>query len=219
VVFFPSKPRHFYYFNGYTRRYWGRFDRQAKGYSKLAEADQRELVSEITETAFPPPGKMPPLPESTDGVAMDPPPEDLPPDESEEISAASMRQLSALPPPGKGVPDPPRQIYSGWTKQDNGTFSSNYHCQPKPGGPYKSHRVIYDPAKPKQLHYYNPSTKKYWGRYDLGAKGYSLLADKDKAEKLEAIAESAFPAPGPMPPIPGSDDKVPMLPPPTDLPE
>ena len=69
---------------------------------------------------------------------------------------------------------PPRQAYSGWCKQGGYYFSTYYH-QPKPGGEYKSHRVIYYQPKGQYLFYYDPYTKKYWGRYDLEAKGYSLL--------------------------------------------
>jgi hypothetical protein len=39
-------------------------------------------------------------------------------------------------------------------------------------------------------------------------KGYSLLAEKDRKEKLDDIPEKAFPKPGKMPVIPESEDNV-----------
>ena len=51
--------------------------------------------------------------------------------------------------------------------------------------------------QPRGRHY-------YWGRYDLKAKGYSVLAEKDRGAKLDDIPEKAFPKPGKMPNIPES---------------
>jgi hypothetical protein len=72
------------------------------------------------------------------------------------------------------------------------------------------------------VYYYNPVSQQYWGRFEFGedgkAKGYSLLAEKDRKEKLADIPESAFPKPAAMPAIPGTTDGEKMLPPPTDLP-
>jgi hypothetical protein len=64
------------------------------------------------------------------------------------------------------------------------------------------------------VYYYNPYKRVYWGRYDLESKGYSLLEEKDRKEKLADIEESAFPKPGPMPPDPESTDgsKIPAPP-------
>jgi hypothetical protein len=79
--------------------------------------------------------------------------------------------------------------------------------------------VIYYRPKGQYLFYYNPYDKTYWGRYDLEAKGYSLLARKDQGERLARIPESAFPKPGEMPPIPGAQDDTKVARPPTELPE
>ncbi len=72
---------------------------------------------------------------------------------------------------------------------------------------------------PKYVYYYNPYKRVYWGRYDLEAKGYSLLEEKDRKEKLADIPESAFPKPGPMPADPESTDgsKIPAPPQPPPL--
>ena len=70
-----------YYFNPYKRVYWGRSLTDCGGkelYSLLAEKDRKGNLDEIPETAFPKPGAMPSLPESTDGTKVDRPPDDLP---------------------------------------------------------------------------------------------------------------------------------------------
>lgn len=87
---------------------------------------------------------------------------------------------------------------------------------------YDYHYCIYYPSTPQYVYYYNPTSQVYWGRYALGSKGekrYSMLAEKDRKKDLKAIPESAFPAPAAMPAIPGSDDKVAMLPPPENVPK
>ncbi len=214
VIYYPSRPRYYYYYNPYQERYWGRYDRVLEGYATLAEADQKSKVSEIAEPAFAAAGPMPDLPESSDGVKMQPPPGGLPPDESEELSQEHLRALLGKE-AGKGLP---RQAYSAWCKQ-GGYYFCCYYYQPRPDGPYRSHRCVYYPARPGCIYYFNPYRKVYWGRYDLDARGYSLLAEKDRAEKLTGIAESAFPKPGPMPAVPETPPgDVPMQPPPTELP-
>jgi hypothetical protein len=81
AIYYPSRPNHYYFYNSYTKRYWGRCPVQTNGkeqYSLLAEADRKGKLSEIAETAFPAPGRMPTIPESKDGAIMDLPPDDLP---------------------------------------------------------------------------------------------------------------------------------------------
>jgi len=213
VIYYPSKPQYYYYYNPYKERYWGRFDRSCDGYSKLAEADQKAKVSDIAETAFPKPEQMPDIPESSDSVKMDPPPAGLPPDESEELSRDQMKTMLGKD-PGKEMP---RQAYSTWSKQ-GGYYYSCYYYQPAADAPYKSQRCIYYPSRPNYVYYYNPAKKVYWGRYDLEAKGYSLLAEKDRAEKLTSINEQAFPKPGAMPSAPESKDLQMQKPPSVPVP-
>ena len=77
VVSFPSQPRYLYFFNPHSRLYWGRFDREGKPgaeFSTLSENDRREHLSEIQETAFPKPGKIPSIPDSDNDDPIDPPP-------------------------------------------------------------------------------------------------------------------------------------------------
>jgi hypothetical protein len=214
LIYYASKPRYYFFFDPYKRLYWGRYDRQAGGYSGLPAADQRSEVSQIKEAAFQPPAAMPPIPESKDSVPIAGPPTDLPPDESEAVSVEKMKEIL-----GKPTKDPPpRQAYSGWCKE-GGYYFSTYYFQTKAGGEYKSHRVIYYRPKGQYLFYYDPYSKKYTGRYDLEAKGYSLLVTKDQGPRLARIPESAFPKPGEMPRVPGAEDDVKVAQPPTELPE
>jgi hypothetical protein len=73
-IYYPSTPRYVYYYNPYSKQYWGRYDIKEKGYSLLAEADRKEVLKDIPETAFPKPAEMPSIPESEDGERMLPPP-------------------------------------------------------------------------------------------------------------------------------------------------
>lgn len=80
AIHYPSEPRYVYYFNPYKRTYWGRYDTQGRPgqeYSLLAEKDCREVLKDIPAAAFPAPGKMPAIPESSDGAPIEPP-RDLP---------------------------------------------------------------------------------------------------------------------------------------------
>jgi hypothetical protein len=72
-IYYP-RTRYVYYYNPYRRVFWGRYDVEARGYSHLAEEDQRGSLSEIPESAFPQPGAMPAIPESQDGATLEPPP-------------------------------------------------------------------------------------------------------------------------------------------------
>ena len=85
-VYYPSKPRYTYYYNPYSKVYWGRYDLEEKGYSLLADADRKGTLKDIPEEAFPKPAEMPPVPDSEDGeqMAVPPaPPTDAPSGESE----------------------------------------------------------------------------------------------------------------------------------------
>ncbi|MCA8987009.1 MAG: hypothetical protein KDA78_05180 [Planctomycetaceae bacterium] len=80
-VHYPSQPRYVYYYNPYSRQYWGRFDLEGKDgahYSLLEEKDRKEKLEEIPEEAFPAASKMPQVPEAEDDVQIDVMPKDLP---------------------------------------------------------------------------------------------------------------------------------------------
>jgi hypothetical protein len=90
VVYNRAKPQHYYYYNTYTKKYWGRcptkYDGGTPAYYQLAEADRHEDMEKIPEKAFNKkvPGGMPPIPESgKEGIQIDRPPDDPPPVETE----------------------------------------------------------------------------------------------------------------------------------------
>lgn len=213
VVYYPTRPRYYYYYNPYKGQYWGRFDIGEEGYSELPEKERKEKLAEVPESAFPAPGEMPKVPESEDGLKIDTPPKGLPVNEEEEVVQEKMKEMLGK----KAEKELPRQVYSDWVEEGSGAsryYYSCYYYQPTYGGAYKSHRVIYYPSRPRYVYYYNPYKGRYWGRYDLQEKGYSLLKEEDRKEKLSEVPESAFPAPGKMPPLPESKDGVEITPPP-----
>jgi len=113
--------------------------------------------------------------------------------------------------------------YSGYTYYPSRSYyASYYYYKPYYSYPtYNYHYCVYYPSTPNYVYYYNPYSGNYWGRYDLQAKGYSLLEEKDRKAKLADIPESAFPKPGNMPADPESTDgsKIPAPPaPPTGAP-
>jgi hypothetical protein len=113
-----------------------------------------------------------------------------------------------------------RQYYGGWTYNPIQTYYYRpYYYQPYASASYSYHYVVSYPSQPQYYYYYNPVRHYYWGRYDRQAKGYSLLAEKDRKSKLEEIPASAFPKPGKMPSIPDSKDNVAMEVAPDDVPK
>jgi hypothetical protein len=123
------------------------------------------------------------------------------------------------------VPGGCRQYYSGWhIHPQSHYYYRTYYFKPTADYyGYKHHYVVYSQRHPGHLYFYNPYKKLFWGRCSAHATGhaaYSLLAERDRKGTIDDIPESAFPADGPMPPIPGSkaDDGAPMDMPPDDLP-
>ncbi len=113
-----------------------------------------------------------------------------------------------------------RQYYDSWTYNEINNYSyCRYYYRPTVSvTSYSYHYVVYYPSYPRYYYYYNPVRHVYWGRFEVDkdgkAKGYSLLAEKDRKEKLSDIPESAFPKPGKMPAVPDSTDAEKMQPPP-----
>ncbi|MEM1227322.1 MAG: hypothetical protein AAGJ40_16605 [Planctomycetota bacterium] len=101
-----------------------------------------------------------------------------------------------------------RQTYTTWTYHPvRRYYYSRYTYAPVvETTTYHHHYAIHYPSRPRYVYYYNPVRQVYWGRYDLQESGYSLLKPEDRSGDLESIPESAFPAPGEMPPIPESSD-------------
>ena len=118
----------------------------------------------------------------------------------------------------------PRQYYSSWNRHPSANYHyRHYYYKPSPNySGYRHHYVIYHIQRPKHLYFYNPYTRKYWGRCPIGSQGtgsYSMLAEKDRAGSLNDIPESAFPEPTAVPPVPEATDKLPLDLPPDDLPD
>ena len=109
-----------------------------------------------------------------------------------------------------------RQYYSSWSYYPSRSYYyTTYYYKPYVSyASYDYHYCVYYPSYPSYVYYYNPYRKVYWGRYDLNAKGYSLLAEKDRKGTIKEIDEKAFPAPKGMPEVPESEDKVVMEQPP-----
>jgi hypothetical protein len=81
VIYYPSRPSYYYYYNPHRRAYWGRSPVQNDGkavYSLLAEEHRKGTLNEIKEEHFPKPGPMPAVPESKDGAKIAVPPADPP---------------------------------------------------------------------------------------------------------------------------------------------
>jgi hypothetical protein len=111
-----------------------------------------------------------------------------------------------------------RQYYSGWQHSPRGCFFSTYFYKPSASSPTYCHNyAIWYPSAPNFVYYFNPYKGTYWGRFDVKTKGYSLLAEKDRAGQLKDIPEKAFPAEGPLPQVPDAKDKL-TLAEPLDLP-
>jgi hypothetical protein len=107
------------------------------------------------------------------------------------------------------------QYYGGWNYCSQGYYYCNYYYKPYYNySGYCYNYCIYYSYQPQYCYYYSPYSGQYWGRYDLKNKGYSMLAQKDRASQLKDIPEAAFPKPGPMPEVPQSSDHVAMAEPP-----
>jgi len=115
-----------------------------------------------------------------------------------------------------------RQYYGNWQSHPAGYAYRPYYYKPSSNyAGYKHHYVIHHPRDPEHNYFFNPYTKKFWGRCPTSygtQPQYSMLAEKDRQEDLEKIAPTAFPKPGPLPPIPDSNDGVTLDLPPDDLP-
>jgi hypothetical protein len=128
------------------------------------------------------------------------------------VAAAAALGVSRLR-PGAG-----RQYYGAWQHSARGYSFSVYHYRPDAGDPaFRTNYAIHYPTTPQYVYFFNPVKGTYWGRFDVKSKGYSLLAEKDRAGLLKDIPESAFPAEGPLPQVPDAKDKLTLAEPP-DLP-
>ncbi len=104
-----------------------------------------------------------------------------------------------------------RQYYSSWSYHPRHSYyyRTYYHRPHVRYNSYNYHYCVHYPSRPRYVYYYNPHSRRYWGRFDLeGTEGaqYSILDPEDRKERLSDIPEAAFPEPAEMPIIPGSED-------------
>jgi hypothetical protein len=115
-----------------------------------------------------------------------------------------------------------RQYYGPWAFYEHrGYHYRSLYYQPKPGAAYKYHYCISFQANPRYVYFFDPVSRKYWGRLDLQVEGeerFSLLRAEDQKPLLRDIPEAAFPKAGKMPAIPGAEDGLTIAPFPADLP-
>ncbi|MEZ6143009.1 MAG: hypothetical protein R3B84_20790 [Zavarzinella sp.] len=79
AVYLKTQTRYVYYYNSHNRKYWGRYDCQTGKYQLLPKCQQREMIAEIPESAFPAGGKMPMEGEgSTESLLPPPEPAQMP---------------------------------------------------------------------------------------------------------------------------------------------
>jgi len=109
-----------------------------------------------------------------------------------------------------------RQYYGSWSYYPSRSYYyTTYYYKPYVSyANYDYHYCIHYPSYPRYVYYYNPYKRVYWGRYDTEAKGYSLLAEKDRKGTLKEIPDEAFPKAAKMPDVPESEDKIAMDAPP-----
>jgi hypothetical protein len=104
-----------------------------------------------------------------------------------------------------------QEYYSGYKDSPARGYRYSYYYFKIAGG-FRYHYCTNSPGSP-YVYYYDPQTQLFWGRYDLNAKGFSLLAPNDRKGNIRAIDPAAFPAPGPAMNNPATGD--PLSTPPT----
>jgi hypothetical protein len=99
-----------------------------------------------------------------------------------------------------------QQYYSAWQKHPTANYwYTSYNYKPSADDEdYQHHYVIWTPASPKYCYCYNPSTKTYYGRWDLAAcgkqgchlgknpHGYYAIAKVSQKGTIADIPETAF---------------------------
>jgi hypothetical protein len=84
VIYNPRFGNYYYFYNPYKKVFWGRCPMKTNGkplYSKLADQDRVDKLSQLNMAKFPEPQGVPAIPESEDGAEMELPPDDPPPGE------------------------------------------------------------------------------------------------------------------------------------------
>jgi hypothetical protein len=113
-----------------------------------------------------------------------------------------------------------RQFYSNGKKNGVGKWERDekakcykiwWHFKVNPSDEqYERHIAYVFDNDPSRIYFYNPGTKKFWGRCNVssranGGASYSELKPGDRQGRLSEIAESAFPEPGKMPQLRATD--------------
>ncbi len=73
-IYYPSRSQYIFYYDPAGRVYWGRFDREAKGFSMLQPAERNASLNQIAAGAYAPAGAMPAIPGSRGEAAIEQPP-------------------------------------------------------------------------------------------------------------------------------------------------
>jgi hypothetical protein len=123
------------------------------------------------------------------------------------IAAMPLLAVSAMARAGEDYS--PRQYYGAWEHHRSYSYRSYYYKPTPTYAGYRHHYVVSYPYDHKHYYYYNPYKRTYWGRCDAYGEGqpyYSRLPEEYQRHSLAEIPESAFPAPGPLPSIPESQD-------------
>jgi hypothetical protein len=103
----------------------------------------------------------------------------------------------------------PRQYYGAWEHRRSYSYRTYYYKPTSTYAGYRHHYVVSYPHDHQHYYYYNPYKRTFWGRCDAYGEGqpyYSRLPEEYQRAKLADIPENAFPAPGPLPPIPEAQD-------------
>lgn len=108
------------------------------------------------------------------------------------VAVATVGLLPAL-----AKADEPRQVYGKW-KEGNHYFYRTYNFKPTPTSDYQQHIVICYKTDRRYYYFYNPESKKFWGRCEVvqpECPTYAMLAEEDRKGNLKDIPDSAFPKP------------------------
>jgi hypothetical protein len=106
---------------------------------------------------------------------------------------------------GFGVQFPqPTQSYSGWSPSPAKTYYYRtliLHTLP-PNEATLEFVLVHHPERPKAFYYYDPVDKKFFGRYNIGAKPeqcFNLIPWSSRKGSLKDISDASAPFAGPMP--------------------
>ncbi|MCA9114985.1 MAG: hypothetical protein KDA79_07850 [Planctomycetaceae bacterium] len=104
-LYFPTRPKYVYWYDPTAKQFWGRYELSGKEgarFSVLKPEDRATSIDAIAEDSFPAAGPMPALPDSTDGVPVDPLPslpEGVTPPGPEEAASPNEEKPAAEPGP------------------------------------------------------------------------------------------------------------------------